>query len=126
VMGLWHHSLLANDHPKKQARHLMATAGQSAVLAANGSKTLTQIQDAESVRAHFKEHAWNMLEIVASGDTLVQKINGVVFSTIVDRDKEMRRTSGFIALQDHGKGCQVAFRKIRIKQTKIAEDIRKK
>jgi hypothetical protein len=115
VMGLWHHSLLATDHPKKQARHLMVTAGQMAVLAEDGSKTVEQNQDAESVKAHFKEHAWNTMEIVASGDRLVQKINGLVFSTVVDRDKEMSRTSGFIALQDHGKGCKVAFRKIRIR-----------
>lgn len=115
VMGLWHHSLLAKDHPKKQARHLMATAGQTAVLAEDGSKTVEQNQNAESVKAQFKEHAWNTMEIVASGDRLVQKINGVIFSTVVDRDKEMSRTSGFIALQDHGKGCKVAFRKIRIR-----------
>ena len=79
VMGLWHHSLLAKDHPKKQARHLMATAGQSAVIAEDGSKTAKQVQDAEKVKAHFKEHAWNTMEIIATGDTIVQKINGVFF-----------------------------------------------
>jgi len=26
----------------------------------------------------------------------------------------MSRKNGFIALQDHGKGCQVAFRNLRI------------
>jgi uncharacterized protein (DUF1786 family) len=28
----------------------------------------------------------------------------------------MSRRKGVIALQDHGKGCQVAFRNIRIKE----------
>ena len=32
-MGLWHHSLLAKEHPKQTARHLMATAVQSNTLA---------------------------------------------------------------------------------------------
>jgi len=39
-MGLWHHSLLAKEHPKKKARHLMATAGQVTTLAPDGSKTV--------------------------------------------------------------------------------------
>lgn len=115
-MGLWHHSLLAGDHPKKKARHLMATAGQEVTLSPKGEKTVKQVKDAGEIKAQFKDHAWNTMEIVAKGDTLVQKINGVVFSTVTDRDSEMSRKRGFIAFQDHGKGCVVAFRKIRLKK----------
>ena len=114
VMGLWHHSLLDDDHPRKQARHLMATAGQQVVLANDGSKLVDQIENAESLKQRFSDHAWNTMEIVAEGDALTQKINGVVFSQVTDQDKQMRRRKGFIALQDHGKGCKVAFRNIRL------------
>ena len=114
-MGLWHHSLLPKTYPKKEARHLMATAGQSVIFAEDGSKTVTQKQDAKTVQSHFTEHEWNSLEITAKGDTLTQKINDVVFATVTDRDNEMSRTKGVIALQDHGKGCKVAFRNIRLK-----------
>ena len=115
-MGLWHHSLLAKEHPKKKARHLMATAGQSNTLAPDGSKTVKQLSDPKKVQAHYKENAWNTMEIIARGPKLVQKINGVPFATLEDRDMEMSRKKGFIALQDHGKGCQVAFRKLRLKK----------
>lgn len=115
VMGLWHHSLLDNDHPRKQARHLMSTAGQEVILASDGSKTVEQVDSAEALKQRFSEHAWNTLEIVAEGDTLTQRINGVAFSKVTDRDKGMSRRKGFIALQDHGKGCKVAFRNIRLK-----------
>jgi putative membrane-bound dehydrogenase-like protein len=115
VMGLWHHSLLDDDHPRKQARHLMATAGQQVVLASDGSKIVDQVENAESLKQRFSDHAWNTMEIVAEGDTLTQKINGVVFSQVTDQDKKMRRRKGFIALQDHGKDCKVAFRNIRLK-----------
>jgi len=115
-MGLWHHSLLDGKHPKKKQRHLMATAGQQVTLAPNGEKTVKQVNAANQIKQHFKDHEWNTMEITAQGDTLVQKINGVVFSTLTDRDKEMSRKSGFLALQDHGKGCIVAFRNIRLKQ----------
>ena len=113
-MGLWHHSLLAKEHPKKKARHLMATAGQVATLAPDGSKTVKQGWDPKKVQSHFKEHEWNTMEIIAKGPKLIQKVNGVMFATVIDHDQEMSRDKGFIALQDHGKGCTVAFRKIRI------------
>ncbi|MEM0895645.1 MAG: family 16 glycoside hydrolase [Verrucomicrobiota bacterium] len=115
VMGLWHHSLLDKESPKREARHLMVEAGESAVIAGNGSRTKTRINEAEAVKAQFQEHAWNDLEIIAQGDTLTQKINGVTFSTVTDRDTEQSRRKGWIALQDHGKGCEVAFRNLRIR-----------
>jgi len=67
------------------------------------------------VQSNYKEHEWNSMEIVAKGATLTQKINGVVFATVTDKDEEMSRRKGFIALQDHGKGCIAAFRNIRLK-----------
>ncbi|MCB1210557.1 MAG: DUF1080 domain-containing protein, partial [Verrucomicrobiales bacterium] len=53
--------------------------------------------------------------IIAKGPTLTQKINGIVFTSITDHDTDMSRRKGWIALQDHGKGCAVAFRNLRIK-----------
>ena len=55
------------------------------------------------------------MEIIASGDQIIQMINGVHFATLIDNDEKMSRRKGFIAFQDHGKGCTVAFRNIRIK-----------
>jgi hypothetical protein len=56
------------------------------------------------------------MEIIAEGNTLTQKINGIVFSKVTDDDRRMSRRKGVIALQDHGKGCLVAFRNIRLKE----------
>lgn len=112
VMGLWHHSLLPKDHPKKKERHLLATAGQKTSFSEKGTKSIEQISDPEEIKSNYREKDWNTLEIEVSGSTLTQKINGVVFSILTDNDTEMSRKEGVIALQDHGKGCQVAFRKI--------------
>lgn len=119
-MGLWHHSLLAKEHPKKKERHLMATAGQVATLAPDGSKTVRQAAEPKQVQSHFKEHDWNTMEIIAQGPKIVHKVNGVMFATVIDRDSEMSRKRGFIALQDHGKGCIVAFRNLRLKKLKAS------
>lgn len=115
VMGLWHHSLLPKDNPKKEARHLMTTAGEKAVIDEEGKRQNSQFAEAAEVQAKYHEHEWNTLEIVAKGDTLTQTINGAKFAELVDRDSEFSRSKGWIALQDHGKGCEVAFRKIRLK-----------
>lgn len=114
-MGLWHHSLLDKGHPKKDTRHYMSTAGQENTLAPDGTKTVKQVADAQGVQSHYAEHEWNTMEIIAKGPKLVQKINGVVCTSLIDHDTEMSRRKGWIALQDHGKGCVVAFRNLRIK-----------
>ncbi len=118
VMGLWHHSLISKEHPKREARFLMTTAGEKAVIDKDGARTNTTLKDAAEVQALYKEHEWNTLEVITQGNRIIQKINGVHFATVIDRDPEMSRSKGFIAFQDHGKGCTVAFRNIRLKVTK--------
>lgn len=115
-MGLWHHSLLGKEDPTHAARFFMATAGQKVAITTDGEKSVTQIAAAEEIVAHYQQDDWNSMEIVADGNTLIQKINGVVFSQVTDDDKRMSRSEGVIALQDHGKGCQVAFKNVRIKE----------
>ncbi len=114
-MGMWHHSLLDKAHPKKETRHQLALAGQETVIAADGTKTVRQVADAAQIQAHYEEREWNTLEVIAEGPALTQKINGVVFATVTDQDREMSRAKGWIAFQDHGKGCQAAFRHVRLK-----------
>jgi hypothetical protein len=93
----------------------MATAGQEVTISAAGKKTVKQVAAKEKIVAHCRE-GWNTMEIIAEGNTLTQKINGVVFSKVSDDDRRLSRRKGVIALQDHGKGCLVAFRNIRIKE----------
>ena len=114
-MGLWHHSLLDGEHPKKKARHLMSTAGEEAHISEDGTRKNTKLEEAETIQAHYKEGEWNTMEIEARGQVLIQRINGVDFAKLTDKDSEMSRSKGLIALQDHGKGCKVAFRKLELK-----------
>ena len=116
-MGLWHHSLLDKAHPKKEARHLMTTAGDEAVISESGERAVTSVAEPAKVQAHYKEHDWNEMTLIAKGPKLIQKINGVVFATLIDHDTEMSRKKGWIALQDHGHGCVVAFRNVRLSLT---------
>lgn len=119
-MGLWHHSLA----PEKY-RSRLGTAGQLAHIGSDGTKTFEQKTDPAKVQSNCKDNEWNDLVIRAVGARLVQKINGVVFSELIDNDAQHSSRSGLLALQDHGKGCVVAFRDIRIKHLRAKDSEQK-
>ena len=85
-----------------------------AVMAEDGTRENTALADPAEVQAEYKEKAWNTMEIIAEGDKLVQKINGIEFARLEDRDNELSRAKGLIALQDHGD--PVWYRNIAIKR----------
>ena len=109
-MGLWHHS----KAPEKY-RHKLALAGEETVYAKDGEKTVKKVADPDKVKSAYNEDGWNELIVIAKGPTLVQKINGVVFSQVTDHDEKHSTSKGWIAFQDHGKGTKVEFKNIRIR-----------
>jgi hypothetical protein len=109
-MGLWHHS----KAPAK-SRHKLALAGEETVYAKDGTKSIKKVADPDKVKSAYKENGWNELVVIAKGPTLIQKINGVVFSQLTDYDEKYSTAKGWIAFQDHGKGTKVEFKNIRIR-----------
>jgi len=110
AMGLWHESLWS-----EQERRFLATAGQKVWIDADGTRRVEQFRDAATVQSAFRENEWNELTVIGTGPKLVQIINGVVFSELVDEDGKRSRRSGVVALQDHGGGCVAEFKDIRLK-----------
>lgn len=116
-MGLWHHSLTSGD-PKTKHRSHLAIAGQKVTIAKDGAKDVRQVDDPDKVKAAYKEKEWNDMTVICRGPRLIQKINGVVFADLHDTQADFSSLTGVIALQDHGKGCNVAFTDIQIKELK--------
>ena len=116
-MGLWHHSLASGD-PKTKHRSHLAIAGQKVKIGKNGKKDVKQVADADKVKAAYKEKEWNDLTVICRGTRLIQKINGVEFSDLRDAEATHSSLSGVLALQDHGKGANVAFTDIQIREFK--------
>jgi hypothetical protein len=110
-MGLWHHSI----SPAKHRSHL-ATAGQRVCIAADGSRTVDQVAEPNTVQAAYREDDWNELIVIGKGTRLVQKINGVVFADLTDEDAEHSTRAGIVALQDHGHGTIVGFKDVWLKR----------
>ena len=109
-MGLWHHSLA----PEKHRSHL-ATAGQRVRIGRDGKRAVEQRAPPAEVQSICRDNDWNELVVTAVGPRLVQEVNGVVFSELIDEEATHAERSGLLALQDHGKGCVAAFKNIRIK-----------
>lgn len=59
---------------------------------------------------------WNEMHIIAKGHHLIQKINGVTMSEVIDNDAKNRRASGLIGVQLHqGPPMTVQVRNVRVK-----------
>lgn len=116
-MGLWHQS----KAPEKY-RFALSNAGEKGHIARDGVKTLTRFAPAEKVRQAFRPGEWNEMVIVGQGPKLIQTVNGVVLSELVDLDAKHATGKGLLAFQDHGKGTVVQFRNIRLKQLPAGGD----
>jgi len=98
----------------------LARAGEKVLIDATGKKqVVASLGDATEIQRAYKEKGWNEFVIIARGNHLLQKINGVVCSEFTDEDKEGRALSGILALQIHaGPPMLVEFKDIRLKELK--------
>ena len=109
-------------------RGILAKRGESVVITgttknAKGRvspiREVTAIADAKELQKSIKAAPeWNELHVIAKGNVLIQKINGVLMSKLVDNDKN-KRLSGLIAIQLHqGPPMKMQVRSVKIKELK--------
>ena len=109
-------------------RGILAKRGESAIITgtkknAKGRVTpvreVTQIGDAKELQKAIKAAPeWNEYTIIAKGNVLIHKINGVVMSKLIDND-ENKRLSGSLAIQLHqGPPMKMQVRSVKIKELK--------
>ena len=107
----------------EKGRGIIAKRGEKVVVGADGKKTVSKLKvPVEAVDLT----EWHELSIVARGNRLVHKLDGVVTVNIVDNQKEEAETDGVIALQVHrGKAMKVQFRNLRLKQLTAGKQMTK-
>ena len=104
----------------EKARGLLAKLGQKIQIDSN-SKThlIGTLGDAEALQSKISGRGWNEYEIIARGNRLIHKINGVVTMECVDEDllaDGRRADRGLLALQLHkGPPMKVEFRNIQLR-----------
>jgi hypothetical protein len=110
-MGLFY-----DERGKRQG---LAVAGQKVAINAKGEKAIGSLGEPAEIQKAYKENDWNDLVVTGRGNTLTQKINGVVFSELTDEQDGVSTTTGILALQIHaGPPMVVEFRDIRLKELK--------
>lgn len=77
---------------------------------------LARFAEDGDLKAALKIEDWNSYEVIAHDNLMINKINGRVMSVLLDSDKQMRRTSGILAIQAHaGPPMEVQVKNVRIK-----------
>lgn len=86
-------------------------------------RNIEELGDANELKKQVKSAPeWNEYHIIAKGNRIVQKINGVTMSELIDDDEATRRAKGLIAIQLHaGPPMSVQVRNIQIKCLDEAE-----
>lgn len=99
-------------------RGILAERGQKTIIGEDHKpKVVGSVGDPAELIKHVDLKGWNEYHIIARGNHIVQKINGVVMCELTDEDLQQRRGSGLIALQLHaGPPMKIAFRNIRLKE----------
>ena len=80
----------------------------------------TELGDSAELLKHLKLGDWNDYHIIARGDEIILKINGVVMSQVIDKEKGKAARNGIIALQLHrGPPMKVQFKDIRLRELPV-------
>ncbi len=98
-------------------RGIIAERGQKVVTANGGKINVTgKTGDPAKLLEKVDGNGWNDYTVIARGEHIVLKINGVVMCEVHDRDP-WRIRSGILALQVHrGPDMKVRFKEIRIRE----------
>ena len=103
----------------ERGRGIIAQRGQKVVVGADGKKKVTKLAGEVTPIDVTK---WHELTIIANGNHLIHKIDGVVTVDITDNQKEDAETEGVIALQVHrGQAMKAQFRNLRLKKLPATE-----
>ncbi len=97
-------------------RGIVALTGQKVLVTDSGDKNVVgEVGKADEIRAVVKKEDWNHYTIIAQGNHLVHKVNGVVTVEINDDQVDKRAMSGLLAFQVHaGPPMLVQFKNINL------------
>jgi hypothetical protein len=102
---------------EERGRGIVALPGQKVTIGANGKPKVTgSVADPKEIKAKIKNKDWNELVIIAQGNHLVQKLNGMATIDVTDDDPKGRAMEGLLGFQVHaGPPMKVQFKEITLK-----------
>ncbi len=103
---------------EERGRGFLAMRGQAARVEA-GSKpvVLGSLGSDAELKGAINAQGWNEYHVIARGTALVQILNGLVMSMLIDDDTVNRKRDGLIGIQLHtGEPMKIEVRNIRLKK----------
>lgn len=118
--GKTYSGILYDEAGGAGGRGIMAARGEKVVWDENCKKQVVgSVGKSEEIQAAIKKEDWNEYEVIAKGNHIVHKINGVTTVDVTDNCESKRLKSGILALQLHaGQPMTVQFKRIRIRSLK--------
>jgi hypothetical protein len=101
-------------------RGVLAERGQKVAISADGKKDVVgKTGESKEIADAVKKEDWNEYVVIAKGNHLVQKINGLTTIEVTDEQSGKSKSSGILALQLHaGPPMKVQFKDIQFKELK--------
>lgn len=101
-------------------RGILCNRSKKVEIAADGKKTETNGPNSnEEIVKAIKKEDWNDYVVIAKGNHLIHKINGLQTAEVIDHQSDKARAKGILALQLHaGPPMVVQFKDIKIKELK--------
>jgi hypothetical protein len=107
---------------EERGRGILALLGQKVAIGDNGKpQQVGATTDPDKIKGSVKSDQWNHYTIIAKGNHLIHKVNGMTTVDVTDNDTDKRVMKGLLALQVHaGPPMLVQFRNIRLQ--KLGDD----
>ncbi len=100
---------------EERGRGVLARRGQKVVIDADGQRQTERFAEEDALGERIRPRDWNDYHVIAEGNRIVTKINGVKMHEVID-DAPEARSSGVIAFQLHsGPPMTIRFRDIRVR-----------
>jgi hypothetical protein len=101
-------------------RGVLANRGTKVEINSSGVKTeFGKTAEDKEILDSIKKEDWNEYTVIAKGNHLIQKINGIVTVDVTDSQEGKAKSEGILALQLHaGPPMMVQFKDIQLKKLK--------
>lgn len=101
----------------EHGRHDLALRGESVRLGLNLKRDIAPIEGVAGQPAHFRLDEWHEYHLIARGNHVELRIDGVKSAEFFDEDPTVRDLRGILALQLHsGPPMKAQFKDIRLKR----------
>lgn len=104
---------------EERGRGFLSMRGQMATIPAEGQrpKVIANLKTSDDLKGAIKINDWNLMHIIARGNTMIHIMNGQLTSVFIDDDARNRAMSGLLGFQIHvGPPMKIEFRNIYLKK----------